>query len=91
VCPRSGGRRDRPSSPEQRLWQLSGIEDTRLFTAGRREPGDPLCEERVNQPCANVGAKAESTTTAGTASPTGLPQRCVAAHRRRYDLCLRSF
>jgi hypothetical protein len=45
VCPRIGGRGDRrPSSPEHRLLQLSGLEDILSSVLDRREiePGDSL-------------------------------------------------
>ena len=37
MCPRIGGRRDRPSSPRYRLLQLSGIEDILSSVLDRRE------------------------------------------------------
>jgi hypothetical protein len=37
VCPRIGGRPDRPNSPRHRLLQLSGIEDILSLVLDRRE------------------------------------------------------
>jgi hypothetical protein len=37
MCPRIGGRRDRPNSPRHRLLQLSGIEDIVSSVLDRRE------------------------------------------------------
>jgi hypothetical protein len=49
----------------------------------RIKPRDPLRVVARQSTLRYGRAKAESTSTAGTANPTGLPQRCVAAHTGR--------
>jgi hypothetical protein len=77
VCPRIGGRRDRASSPRTSLGASERSEAIcpRFSTARRIELGDPLRMVARQSTLRYFRAKPESTTTAGTANPTGLPKR----------------
>jgi hypothetical protein len=56
VCPRIGGRRDRPNSPRTLLLQLSGLEDILSSVLDRRE-------DRAGRPATH--GRAQSTSQAG--------------------------
>jgi hypothetical protein len=79
VCPRIGGRRDRPSSPRHRLLQLSGIEDILSSVLDRREDRArrPAPRGRASINLALCPRQSRINNDSGTANPTGLPQRCV--------------